>query len=234
MRDTMETTLQQASAFLPAEEDGGASDSFASSLFKGSIDYTPFQDMLRTLQEAVRKRTVCVVRYKAALNRESKEYSFAPMRLAAYHEAMYFVGWIVTDDGDVRLRHKDPSLLLLHRFEEVRPTGRGAKFLPDAREAHAGAFGLMDAELFIAAVRFEASAATYVAERSWSEGQRVARHKDGRITLTFTARSRPEVIAWVLGFGDAAEVLSPPWLRERIAAQAAALAKRYAAGRAAS
>jgi predicted DNA-binding transcriptional regulator YafY len=228
MRENIEATLQQASAFLPDGEDNGAPDSFVSSFTKGHIDYTPFQNEMQILQEAVRKQTACQVRYRASLNREVKEYAFAPKRLVAFREAIYFVGWIVTDSGPVRQLHDTPTTLLLHRFEDAAPTNRSAARLPDAPEENSGVFGLMGSEVFAVSARFAASAATYVAERVWSKGQKVVRHKDGRITLTFTARSEPEAVAWILGFGNTAEVLSPKWLRKEVAEQVRALAKTYA------
>ncbi|PTL75418.1 WYL domain-containing protein [Vitiosangium sp. GDMCC 1.1324] len=48
---------------------------------------------------------------------------------------------------------------------------------------------------------------------------RGARHRDVHLC--------PEVEAWVLGFGDEAEVIGPPELRERVARKARAMAQRY-------
>jgi predicted DNA-binding transcriptional regulator YafY len=76
-------------------------------------------------------------------------------------------------------------------------------------------------------VKFSSVAATYVAEREWSEDQKVTTHKDGSITLAMTARSPAEVISWVLSFADAAELLSPKRLRDDLAGLAATLAARY-------
>jgi predicted DNA-binding transcriptional regulator YafY len=76
-------------------------------------------------------------------------------------------------------------------------------------------------------VKFSSVAATYVAEREWSEDQKVTTHKDGSITLAMTARSPAEVISWVLSFADAADLLSPKWLREELAQHVLALVARY-------
>ncbi len=50
-------------------------------------------------------------------------------------------------------------------------------------------------------VKFAQEVAAYVSERTWSEDQVVRQLKNGKIILEFTARSRPEVVSWVLSFG---------------------------------
>ena len=87
---------------------------------------------------------------------------------------------------------------------------------------------MMEDEPFTARIRFDKAAATYVAEREWSDGQKVTFHKDGSITLAVTARSHVEFISWILSFGDVAEVLSPKWLRDAVVEKASALAALYA------
>jgi predicted DNA-binding transcriptional regulator YafY len=74
---------------------------------------------------------------------------------------------------------------------------------------------------------FAAEAATYVHERQWSLHQTSAVHRDGSVTLEFEAQSRPEIISWLLGFGDRVTVEEPAWLREEIGRQAAVVAARY-------
>jgi len=66
-----------------------------------------------------------------------------------------------------------------------------------------------------------------VAEREWSEGQKIVVHKDGGMTLTMTARSPAEIISWVLSFDEAAELLAPKHLRKAVAEKLRALAARY-------
>jgi len=74
-------------------------------------------------------------------------------------------------------------------------------------------------------VRFDEEVATYIHERTWSRDQEVTVNEDGSLTLQFTSISRPEVRAWILGFGSNAEVLEPNDLRDEVvAALQAALA----------
>lgn len=91
-----------------------------------------------------------------------------------------------------------------------------------------GAFGLLEGDPFKARIRFSPAVSTYVAERRWSEDQHITVHKDTSVTLSLTARSRQELLAWVLGFGEHAQVLSPAWLRRELQDKLTAMLELYA------
>ena len=112
-------------------------------------------------------------------------------------------------------------------MKEVSLTRTSAAHLPDPEDKSQDAFGLISGEPFVVTVRFDSFAAAYVAEREWSADQKIEQNDDGGITLTMTARSGVEVVSWVLGFGDTAEVISPAWLREEVAKKVRAMVERY-------
>ena len=227
MRKVVDATLQQASAYLP---EGGTPDDLlpvGKSFAKGRIDYSPFQEMLQSVTKGIRQHKVCAVQYKSSIHGEAKSFEFAPKRLVAYRESIHIHGWIVSEKGTAAPLFETPTTLALHRLQNTTLTRRSAAHIPDVEEEHKGAFGLMEEEPFPVRVKFSPSAATYVAEREWSEGQKITVHKDGSITLVMTARSPAEVIAWVLSFADTAELLAPKWLREEVAGQVQRLGARY-------
>jgi predicted DNA-binding transcriptional regulator YafY len=145
----------------------------------------------------------------------------------AYREAIHIHGWVVSEKGKAAPLFDKPTRLALQRLRNVLVTQRGAAHLPDVEEEHKGLFGVMEKEPFPVRIKFAPAAATYVAEREWSEDQKVTVHKDGSITLAMTARSPAEVISWVLSFADAAELLAPEWLREELARHVETLAGAY-------
>ena len=51
----------------------------------------------------------------------------------------------------------------------------------------------------------------------------------GRFTIRVLAQVSPQFFAWVFGFGDEVEILSPASVRDAFAAQLGATEKRYAA-----
>ena len=210
-RKRIETTLLQASAYAAGE----SADLPALALTKGRIDYTPFQEMLETLQGCILEQTVCAVQYRAQRGRPAKTFEFAPQRLIALREAVYLAGWVVATRGRTEIRYDKPVILSLSRFckvERLRDSSAGLPPLPGDDRA----FGLMDTaggRPVRAVVRFAPEAATFVAERVWSQGQKIAEEADGGLRLELSVRSEPELLAWVLSFGEHAELVSPKRLR---------------------
>jgi predicted DNA-binding transcriptional regulator YafY len=45
--------------------------------------------------------------------------------------------------------------------------------------------------------------------------------------MTFTASSEPEVLSWVLSFGDEVKALKPDWLVDRVKQTIEKVSKRY-------
>lgn len=76
-------------------------------------------------------------------------------------------------------------------------------------------------------VRFSRAASLWALERPWHPRQQTRRHADGSATLSFPAPSLEEVKRWVLQWGAEAEVLRPKELRETLAKEARAMARRY-------
>ena len=228
MQQTVDATLQQASAYVSESCPSDILEEVGRAFTKGPIDYSPFQDTLRIMIEAVRLRRVCEVSYRSSLCGGEKKHYFAPRKLVAYREALYVHGWLVSEGGRAAALFSSPTSLAVHRMTKARMTRRSSAHLPEAEEEFEGCFGLMGDEPFRVRVRFSPSAATYAAERAWSRDQSVTRHRDGSITLTMTARSTVEVVAWAMSFADTAEVMSPAWLREEMAARVRGMEALYA------
>ena len=70
-------------------------------------------------------------------------------------------------------------------------------------------------DAFRVEVEFTGWAARYVSERIWSPDQKIIKN-NGKTKLTFSASSEPELISWVLSFGNEAIVLEPQWLYEKV------------------
>ena len=77
-------------------------------------------------------------------------------------------------------------------------------------------FGIIKEEAFNVRVEFTGWAAKYMAERIWSPDQKITKKKGGSTVLTFTASSEPELISWLLSFGDGAKLLKPDWLVDEV------------------
>ncbi|MDR0826589.1 MAG: WYL domain-containing protein [Desulfovibrio sp.] len=229
VRASVDATLQQATAYV-SEADAAnmaAMGKLGAARTKGRIDYSRVQPLLQILLRAASGRTVCEITYRSSLFKEPRTFDFAPLRLVAYHESLYVVGWEVTDKGIAAPVRDEALYLLAHRLTDAKATRRTWKVLPEVK-GHYVTFGIMRQEPFTVRMRISTpEAVTYVAERCWSEDQQTLLHDDGSLTLTMTAQSGLEVMSWALSLGSAAEVLEPEWLRNEIKAEAVALAEIY-------
>ena len=77
-------------------------------------------------------------------------------------------------------------------------------------------------------VRFSKLVAQNVAEVNWHKTQRLVFHDDGSADFHVTVSGLNEISWWILGYGDQAEVLEPPELRQLIAERAKRMAEKYA------
>jgi proteasome accessory factor B len=76
-------------------------------------------------------------------------------------------------------------------------------------------------------IRFAKLVAQNVAEVAWHRTQQVRFHPDGSINFQVIVSGIHEIAWWILGYGDQAEVISPPELRSLVAQQAARMVQQY-------
>ena len=74
----------------------------------------------------------------------------------------------------------------------------------------------------------DALAAERARENRWHTSQQAVPREDGKLELRFRIAGLLEILSWVLGWGDAVEVLQPAELREQVASIARSMASRYA------
>ncbi|GAC1616810.1 MAG: WYL domain-containing protein [Candidatus Dormibacteraceae bacterium] len=74
---------------------------------------------------------------------------------------------------------------------------------------------------------FTPAVARRVQETVWHPSQELERMADGRVRLRLKVSSWLELRHWVLGWGEAVEVVGPPQLRESVRAAVSSLARLY-------
>jgi len=170
-----------------------ALESFSTCKLKGVIDYTPHQQTIEALMQAIREGLVCKIEYQPA-RRDAAERMFAPLKLLAYREALYALGFKLEGAGPPGPEHA--RTFAVHRIRAVELLDEAIpEELPDPAEP--GIFGFRMNAPFWVKVTFDASVADYVTERRWSADQKVVRQKNGKVLLEFSAQSEVEVVSWV-------------------------------------
>jgi proteasome accessory factor B len=120
-------------------------------------------------------------------------------------------------------------MLAVERLISIGVTGTTFRVAPtfEPERYEKEAFGVIWDEPIEVAVRFRQDQAPYVAERVWHPSQFIEPQPDGSLILRFRAGGRFEIVRWILGWGDAAEILAPSELRDHVRTILCSAATRY-------
>ena len=219
--------LEKSRALLPSEK--AVSSLHFASFTPGSIDYTPHQQAIRTLLEAMDKKRICRVTYKSITASRAKTFYVKPLKIFSHHDTIYLHARLARKPGRP---YQDPEfdpLLAIHRLQKVVLDKRPFKFPEnyDFEKIFNRNFGIIKEDAFEVEVELSGFAASFAAERIWSSDQKIKKLRKGRISLTFSVSSEPELIGWVLSFGGEAKVMRPDWLVEKIKEQVDRMKEYY-------
>ena len=196
---------------------------------RGVKDYQGARPIILRLVEAMLMRRRCRINgYRSPARSRPTAFRHDPYGLLYIHGGLYSVGKAPD--------HNNRAVLAVDRIGKLELTDEGFEIDPaiDLKRYEAEAFGVIWEKPMTVVVRFRADKAPYVREREWHPTQRLQELRDGRIELTFRAGGALEIMRWVLGWGDAAEIVRPPALRREIASilnSAAATYQRRALAR---
>jgi predicted DNA-binding transcriptional regulator YafY len=74
---------------------------------------------------------------------------------------------------------------------------------------------------------FTPEAAPYVRERIWHASQEIDPGPDGGLTLRLRIAEPLEMLPWIRSWGAQVEVLTPGWLRQKVAEDLQRAAEKY-------
>ena len=190
---------------------GGLPSRHFASFCTGTIDYTPHQETLRILIEAMNVRKICRITYQAIMQKKAKTYHVKPLKIFSYRDAIYLHARLARELGKSYREPDFDPLLAIHRLKKVEMTDRSYEYPADYKfeDVFDRNFGVMKDDCFEVEVEFTGWAANYVAERVWSPDQKITKIDDDKIRLTFSASSDVELIAWILSFGEGARLIEP-------------------------
>jgi predicted DNA-binding transcriptional regulator YafY len=207
--------LEKNQSHLSAENQV-ATQHFAS--FKtGSIDYTPYQDTIRILIEAMDNNKICKITYKSIMASRAKSFYIKPLKIFSHKDSVYLHAHLARKPGKPYCQPEFNPLLAVHRIRKVEITERLFEYPKnyDFEKAFKQNFGVIKEDAFNVEVEFTGWAAKYVSERIWSPDQKIVQN-NGKTVLTFSSSSEPELISWVLSFGDEATLKKPVWLTKEV------------------
>ena len=187
----------------------------------GIKDYGPHRETILRLVEAILRHNRCEVEYHSPAAAAAKAYQYDPYRLISVAGGLYCLGQVPP--------HENLTTLAVDRIRTLRITDSKFEIDPglDLDRYRRESFGVIWEKPMNVTIRFSADQAPYVRERIWHPTQRIRELPDGRIDLTFRAGGMFEIARWVLGWGQAAEVLRPRRLRKYVGSAVMEAAKAY-------
>jgi predicted DNA-binding transcriptional regulator YafY len=219
----LSTAVPKLQALVPAKDGrlGMALDGALGGWTRGVKDYSALEPTILRLVEGIIGRSRCRVTYHAPGQQRPRTYPFDPYRLLSVQGGLYCVGRVPA--------YRDIITLAVDRIRalELIPETFTVDTAFDAKRYEAEAFGIVWEKPTTVVVRFSADQAPYVREREWHPTQRLRELRDGRVEVTFRAGGAFEIMRWVLGWGDAAEVVRPAALRKQVREAARHMHRQY-------
>jgi predicted DNA-binding transcriptional regulator YafY len=149
-----------------------------------------------------------------------KTFVLEPYSVLVYKKGLYLAGF--------SHQHREIRTFALDGFREVEwLKGDHFEYPADYRpeQLTEGAFGLIRGEPTHVRILFDPKVARYVQRRQWHPTQRF-RHVDRGIEMTMDVRGTTELVSWILGFGDTAEIIEPSALRAELGRQLTRASRR--------
>jgi predicted DNA-binding transcriptional regulator YafY len=211
----LSTALPKLQTFAAAPGDGRlavAFDGAVSAWDRGVKDHGALGPWLLRLLEAIVAHRRCTVEYASPGRTRPRRFPYDPYRLLAVQGGLYCVGKVPAYPNFVTLA--------VDRIRALEVGDESFTVDPafDPKRYEEEAFGVTWERPMTVVVRFRPDQAPYVRERQWHPTQRLRDLPGGGVELTFRAGGRFEILRWLLGWGDAAELVRPPALRREITA----------------
>jgi predicted DNA-binding transcriptional regulator YafY len=172
-------------------------------------------------QATLNRRRLKIRHYNRVEGRET-ERVISPQRLVHYRD-----NWYV--DAYCHLR-EDLRSFAVDAIRAAEPVAERAKDILKAEldEYLKSGYGIFAGKKVAwATLKFTPLAARWVAAQTWHSGQKARFDGDGSYLLEVPYADDRELVMDILKHGPEVEVLEPPELRERVAAQLNAAVKRY-------
>jgi predicted DNA-binding transcriptional regulator YafY len=161
-------------------------------------------------------------RLKLRYNGWEKDGVFEPLTLMLHKEQLYLV---------VRHRPGRVYTLALTRIQRAKVMKKEDFRYPkdwDPTAYTPSPFGLLPGKEQKVSLLFPGKLRSYFRDKRFSPNQEVTKAADGRLRVTMRTPVNAEFMAWIISFGEVAEVESPASLRTEIGRRLRKAAARYA------
>jgi predicted DNA-binding transcriptional regulator YafY len=223
LHEDLRSVMTKIRGFLSPRHNGGLNA--LSRVFvphtRGHVNYEHQHEVIDELVDAIARRRVCQLTYRAAGKGADRKHRARPLRLVWHRSALYLLACL----GD----HQRITTLAVHR---IRTFDVGTEEFAAPRvdvDGHVSkAFGIFvsDQEVDVE-VLFDAEIAWKLEERTFHPSERKERRPDGTLVYRLRSSAQWEIIPWVQSFGALAELVAPASWRDALRTNVIAMMRRY-------
>ncbi len=222
VRTALDSALTKATAALPP----GGSELVRQMRDWLSVHLGPYKpyrkhrDTIDRLTRAIAERRTIQVRYFTASRQVTTRREIDP-----YH--LRYVGGALYLDGYDHLRRKLRTFAV-ERIRSLTVTDHAFQ-LPlgfDIGEFLGDALIVMQGRPVALELHFDRPTAAWARDRLWHPSQRLEPLPGGRLRMTLRVADTRELLGWILSFGRGVKVVRPAALRDRVRAEALAVARQ--------
>lgn len=226
----MESALEKIYKLLPANVQDYCFFTESFFVFKQPFtrSYKEFETNIRQLKDAILTDRICEIEY--VKGDRADRHTIHPYFMT-YLEGLLYVIAHSEQRGDRRTFRVDRirRIRILNRRFERPPDYQPENFEPDRLLGRSLKI-YSDRRTHRIEIVFPKELARMIRERTWHTSQKIRPGRDGSVRLSMELPITPEVISWILSFGDQARVVRPPELSRRIAGILVRAARQYHAG----
>jgi predicted DNA-binding transcriptional regulator YafY len=216
LQAALDSALTKAAAALPAPGHAYLQqlDGCFAIGFGPHVSYRQHRETIDKLTEAIAKGRTVQLRYFTASRNTTTRREVDPYRLWYANGALYLAAHCHLRDS-VRL-------FAVERIRSCTLTSYAFQLpLHFDLETYVGdALRVMRGKPVTVELLFDKATTAWVKDRTWHPSQQTALEKGGRLRMTLTVASTPELVGWLLGFGGGVTVLRPADLKAAVRAAA--------------
>ena len=223
IKESLDSALVKMKRALPAPAEDYVHDlqGWFSAGIGAHKNYREHREKIDQLARAITRKRTVEMRYYTAGRDATSRRKVDPYHIRFIGGALYLIGHC----------HKRREVLMfaVDRILSLTVTNLPCQ-MPlsfDVEEYVSGALTAMrGGPLVDVELHFDRRTSAWAKDRTWHPSQTAALGKDGRLTLKLQVADTPELVGWVLSFGEGVRVVRPQELRDRVKATANKIANQ--------
>ena len=176
----------------------------------GNYNYEKIDDLIKGIIEAISQNLCLEVKYDTAQEGIIKSYICQIKKIFTYGGFLYAAAYVP--------RYGYYIALAIHRIKVIKQTTSQEIEVPefDLEEFSSIRFGVFWGEPEKIILEIKKKYVKYFENRFWHQTQKLESLKNGNMILKMEVPLSPELVSWILSWGEGIKVIEPAKLKEKI------------------